>query len=339
MTHAEVLSKVGAAKINVQDWMLTAVNQPAVIAYGRVPDIKEWLGSVGLGTIASSKAAGLASANLTVADLLDRPIAWLDMGPSKSGTPQPWTVTGDFAQAVRSAWSDVPAVNNYTVNGLGYITGEVDYITPPVGTTVQAKASLSTVDAIATQMAVVYMGRPVSHKLLNTLEKMAQGRQPDAATLALISSKAVADGAFGAGDSSAQIVTNTFKNIMGFLPNEYEQKEWGKYSDNGTLTRQEAPWVIFRSYLGANNVPEIYQKPTQARFVAAQTFMDYVTTDVQDAALDALNSGSAARARSWLAPIDSVAAAAAKMPTLIGDIQSVTLVGTAAPAESMTAFL
>jgi len=149
----------------------------------------------------------------------------------------------------------------------------------------------------------------------------------------LISAKAIQDGAFASNDSSKDIVVNTFNNIMGFLPSVFEQTAWAKYIDNGTLTKANAPWIIFQSYLGATNVPDVYKLPTQARFVAAQTFSDYAFLDTNQAGLASLNSVYANAARKWLAPVDSVSHAASKMQTMIADIESVTLTGVA-PVDS-----
>ena len=87
------------------------------------------------------------------------------------------------------------------------------------------------------------------------------------------------------------------------------------------------------SYLGANNVPDVYKLPTQARFVAAQTFTSYTVCTAQDASLDTLNSACSNAARAWLSPVDSIAHAASKMNTMIADIDTVTLTGIAPSDE------
>jgi hypothetical protein len=182
-------------------------------------------------------------------------------------------------------------------------------------------------------MSVVYLGRPADKTLLLDLKTSLDNGQPLEAVLSLISVKAIQDGAFSASSSSKDIVVSTFNNIMGFLPSAFEQTEWAKYIDNGTLTKANAPWIIFQSYLGANNVPDVYKLPTQARFVAAQTFSDYAFLDANQAGLASLNSVYANAARKWLAPVDSVSHAASKMQTMIADIESVTLTGVA-PVDS-----
>jgi len=80
-------------------------------------------------------------------------------------------------------------------------------------------------------------------------------------------------------------------------------------------------------------VPDVYKLPTQARFVAAQTFSDYAFLDTNQTGLASLNSVYANAARKWLAPVDSVSHAASKMQTMIADIESVTLTGVA-PADA-----
>lgn len=196
---------------------------------------------------------------------------------------------------------------------------------------VAAKGASDMATAIATQMAVVYLGRPVGSALASYFATLNGGAQPSAKALAAVEAIAIKDGAFSANDTSANIVTHTFNNIMGFLPSAYEQQAWGQYIDNGTLTKVNAPWVIFQSYLGANNVPDVYKLPTQARFVAAQTFTSYTVCTEQDASLDTLNSVYSNAARAWLSPVDSIAHAASKMNTMIADIDAVTLTGIAPP--------
>jgi hypothetical protein len=132
--------------------------------------------------------------------------------------------------------------------------------------------------------------------------------------------------------SSSGSVKLRYKNCLEVWGNT-KQTEWAKYIDNGTLTKANAPWIISQSYLGANNVPDIYKLPTQARFVAAQTFSDYAYLDTQQAGLASLNSIYANAARKWLSPVDSVSHAASKMQTIIADVESVTLTGVA-PVDS-----
>ena len=201
--------------------------------------------------------------------------------------------------------------------------------TAVAGAPVAARAAADVAGAIANQMAVVYYGRPIGADLLQTYATLNGGQQPGDSALQQIASAAQQDGAFAASDGSRDIVVHTFNNIMGFLPSAFEQGAWAQYIDNGTLTRVNAPWVIFQSYLGATNVPAIYQLPTQARFIAAQTFSDYAYLSTQASALDSLNSASANAARSWLNAVHSVADAAAKMQTLLADVATVTLTGVA----------
>jgi hypothetical protein len=209
----------------------------------------------------------------------------------------------------------------------------IDLFLATKGTAVAARGAVDSASAIATQMSVVYLGRPADKTLLLDLKTALGNGQPSAALLNLIAAKAIQDGAFASSNSSKDVIVNTFKNIMGFLPSAYEQTEWAKYIDNGTLTKANAPWIIFQSYLGANNVPDVYKLPTQARFVAAQTFSDYAFLDTHQAGLASLNSIYANAARKWLAPVDSVSHAASKMQTMIADIESVTLTGVA-PVDS-----
>jgi len=210
---------------------------------------------------------------------------------------------------------------------------DIDLFLATKGAAVAARGAVDVASAIATQMSVVYLGRPADKTLLLDLKTALGNDQPSAAVLNLIAAKAIQDGAFSASDSSKDIVINTFNNIMGFLPSAYEQTEWAKYIDNGTLTKANAPWIIFHSYLGADNVPDVYKLPTQARFVAAQTFSDYAFLDTQQAGLASLNSIYANAARKWLALVDSVSHAASKMQSMIADIESVTLTGVA-PVDS-----
>jgi len=219
-------------------------------------------------------------------------------------------------------------VENLTFSNVTIPTS-IDLFLATKGTAVAARGAVDVASAIATQMSVVYLGRPADKTLLLDLKTSLDNGQPLEAVLNLIAAKAIQDGAFAASNSSKDIVVNTFNNIMGFLPSAFEQTEWAKYIDNGTLTKANAPWIIFQSYLGANNVPDVYKLPTQARFVAAQTFSDYAFLDANQAGLASLNSVYANAARKWLAPVASVSHAASKMQTMIADIESVTLTGVA----------
>jgi len=223
-------------------------------------------------------------------------------------------------------------VENLTFSNVTLPTS-IDLFLATKGTAVAARGANDVASAIATQMSVVYLGRPADKTLLLDLKTALDNGQPLEAVLSLISAKSIQDGAFSANDSSKDIVINTFNNIMGFLPSAFEQTAWANYIDNGTLTKANAPWIIFQSYLGANNVPDVYKLPTQARFVAAQTFSDYAFLDTNQAGLASLNSIYANAARKWLAPVDSVSHAAAKMQTMLADIESVTLTGVA-PVDS-----
>jgi hypothetical protein len=223
-------------------------------------------------------------------------------------------------------------VENLTFSNVTLPTS-IDLFFATKGTAVAARGAVDMASAIATQLSVVYLGRPADKTLLLELKTALGNEQPSAAVLSLIAAKAIQDGAFASSNSSKDIVVNTFNNIMGFLPSAFEQTAWANYIDNGTLTKANAPWIIFQSYLGANNVPDVYKLPTQARFVAAQTFSDYAFLDTQQAGLASLNSIYANAARKWLAPVGSVSHAASKMQTMIADVESVTLTGVA-PVDS-----
>ena len=223
-------------------------------------------------------------------------------------------------------------VENLTFSNVTLPTS-IDLFLATKGTAVAARGAVDVASAIATQMSVVYLGRPADKTLLLDLKTSLGNDQPSAAVLSLIAAKAIQDGAFSANDSSKDIVINTFNNIMGFLPSAFEKTAWANYIDNGTLTKANAAWIIFQSYLGATNVPDVYKLPTQARFVAAQTFSDYAFLDTNQAGLASLNSIYANAARKWLAPVASVSHATSKMQTMIADIESVTLTGVA-PVDS-----
>ena len=201
------------------------------------------------------------------------------------------------------------------------------------GAPVTPRGASDAAGAIATQLSVVYLGRPVGPDLAKALAGLSNGAQPSEAALAYMANLAIADLAFHATDTSRDIVVNTFSNIMGFLPSAFEQQAWAQYIDNGTLSRAAAPWVIFQSYLGATNVPDQYKLPTQARFVSAQTFSDYTLSTTGMAALNQFGSVYAEAARTWLDPVNSVAHAAFKMQTMASDITVVTTVGVA-PADT-----
>ena len=242
------------------------------------------------------------------------------------------TSTGWTVSSTAEGVDTITNVENLTFRNVTLPTN-IDLFFAKKGIAVAARGAVDLASAIATQMSVVYLGRPADKNLLQDLKTALGDDQPSVAALTSIALKAIQDGAFAASDTSKDIVVNTFNNIMGFLPSVFEQTEWAKYIDNGTLTKANAPWIIFQSYLGANNVPDVYKLPTQARFVAAQTFSDYAFLDTQQAGLASLNSIYANAARKWLSPVDSVSHAASKMQTMIADIESVTLTGVA-PVDS-----
>ncbi len=232
----------------------------------------------------------------------------------------------------RDGTDNLVEIKNLTFSSVTLPTS-IDLFLATKGTAVAARGAVDVASAIATQMSVVYLGRPADKTLLLDLKTSLGNDQPSAAVLNLFAAKAIQDGAFSANDSSKDIVVNTFNNIMDFLPSAFEQTAWANYIDDGTLTKANAPWIIFQSYLGANNVPDVYKLPTQARFVAAQTFSDYAFLDTNQAGLASLNSIYANAARKWLSPVDSVSHAASKMQTMIADIESVKLTGVA-PVDS-----
>jgi hypothetical protein len=252
-------------------------------------------------------------------------------GRKTDGSTVSGVVVTDLVNA-RDGTDSLVEVENLTFSNVTLPTS-IDLFFATKGTAVAARGAVDMASAIATQLSVVYLGRPADKTLLLELKTALGNEQPSAAVLSLIAAKAIQDGAFASSNSSKDIVVNTFNNIMGFLPSAFEQTAWANYIDNGTLTKANAPWIIFQSYLGANNVPDVYKLPTQARFVAAQTFSDYAFLDTQQAGLASLNSIYANAARKWLAPVGSVSHAASKMQTMIADVESVTLTGVA-PVDS-----
>jgi hypothetical protein len=252
-------------------------------------------------------------------------------GRKTDGSTVSGVVVTDLVNA-RDGTDSLVEVENLTFSNVTLPTS-IDLFFATKGTAVEARGDVDAASAIATQLSVVYLGRPADKTLLLDLKTLLGNAQPSAVVLNLIATKAIQDGAFASSNSSKDIVVNTFNDIMGFLPSAFEQTAWANYIDNGTLTKANAPWIIFQSYLGANNVPDVYKLPTQARFVAAQTFSDYAYLDTQQAGLASLNSIYANAARKWLAPVDSVSHAASKMQTMIADVESVTLTGVA-PVDS-----
>lgn len=176
--------------------------------------------------------------------------------------------------------------------------------------------------AIADQLSVVYLGRGVSASWRDaTSDLVADGASPD--MLKAFFSAAIVDRAFSASDSIQTIVNKTFLNIFGVNATFFEQNAWANTVNIGATTKEELPWAMFNSYLGANNVPDNYKIPAQSRIIAANAFTN-LATGASETSVGNLGSTNAEAARAWLLPIRNQSDAASKAASASNFMNSVT---------------
>jgi hypothetical protein len=126
--------------------------------------------------------------------------------------------------------------------------------------------------AIAQQLALVFMGRTLDSQWASATANLLNGGQPSVALQTAFYDAAVAEGVFNTTDSPSVLVNDIFQNVFGFAASTFEQTAWGNLITNGTLTKQTAAWTIFKSYLGATNVPDAYKLPAQSKLVAMNAY-------------------------------------------------------------------
>jgi hypothetical protein len=126
--------------------------------------------------------------------------------------------------------------------------------------------------AIAQQLALVFLGRNLDAQWATSTASLLNGSQPSAALQGAFYNAALAEGVYQTSDSPSILVNKIFQNIFGFTASVFEQTAWGSLISNGTITRETAAWTIFKSYLGATNVPDAYKLPAQSKLVAMDAY-------------------------------------------------------------------
>ena len=134
--------------------------------------------------------------------------------------------------------------------------------------------------AIANQLFVAFLGRPVDSQWLSATGNMitnAPGVQTTLGLHQVLYSIAVSEGGYVPGDTAAVYVSKIFKNVFGFAATTQEQTAWASLITNRTISTEAAPWVIFSSYLGSATVPQTYKFAAQYRLVLADTYTTGLT--------------------------------------------------------------
>jgi len=180
--------------------------------------------------------------------------------------------------------------------------------------------------AIAQQLALVFMGRALDSQWASSTANLLHGGQPSVALQTAFYNAAVAEGVFHTADSPSVLVNEIFHNIFGFSASSFEQTAWGNLITNGTLTKETAAWTIFKSYLGATNVPDAYKLPAQSKLVAMNSYSEQLLKD--GAANLALASGgtAATSARAYVSGVNSQNSAATAISTVEAAVHALTVV-------------
>lgn len=178
--------------------------------------------------------------------------------------------------------------------------------------------------AIAQQLALVYMGRVLDTQWASSTANLLNGSQPSAALQASFYNAALGEGVYSASDSPSAYVNKIFQNLFGFGASTFEQTAWGNLISNNTVSRETAAWTIFRSYLGANNVPDVYKLPVQSKLVAMNSYSQQLATD--PAANLALSGGGSVSvvARSYVTEVTSQSTAASAIAGVAGSVTALT---------------
>ncbi|MFY7960008.1 MAG: M10 family metallopeptidase C-terminal domain-containing protein [Elsteraceae bacterium] len=175
--------------------------------------------------------------------------------------------------------------------------------------------------AIANQLSVVYLGRGVGAEYRDGIAAQV-GQGPSVEMQKAFYNAALADGAYSNADITQAIVSKTFVNMFGVQATAFEQAAWTNIVNLGVISKEQLPWVMFVSYLGATNVPASYQIPAQSRIIAADAFTNQIG-DAADAKLGVPGASAASVARSWLSPIRTQADAARKAASAGADLSAI----------------
>ena len=175
--------------------------------------------------------------------------------------------------------------------------------------------------SIADQLAVVYLGRGVGAEYRDGIAAQVAGG-PSADMQRAFFNAAINDGVFTRFDSAQTVANKTFLNIFGVQASLFEQTAWANAVSSGAVAKEQLPWVMFVSYLGATNVPASYQVPAQSRIIAADAFSNLIDA-AADAKLGIPGASNAAAARSWLLSIRTQADAARKVASASADLATI----------------
>ncbi len=188
--------------------------------------------------------------------------------------------------------------------------------------------------AIAQQLALVFMGRSLDTQWASSTANLLNGSQPSVALQTAFYNSAVAEGVFSTSDSPSQLVNDIFQNIFGFGASSFEQTAWGNLITNGTLTKETAAWTIFKSYLGATNVPDAYKLPAQSKLVAMNAYSTELAADAEANLALAGGGKAAAAARAYVSGVTSQATAATAISGVAASVDALTTAS--APTYTLT---
>jgi len=180
--------------------------------------------------------------------------------------------------------------------------------------------------AIAQQLALAFLGRNLDTQWASATANLLNGGQPSVALQGAFYNAAVAEGVFHVDDSPSALVNEIFQNIFGFAASSFEQVAWGNLITTGVMTKETAAWTIFKSYLGATNVPDAYKLPAQSKLVAMNAYSAQLLQD--GAANLALAAGgtAATSARAYVSGVSGQASAASAIAGAQESVHALTVV-------------
>ena len=178
--------------------------------------------------------------------------------------------------------------------------------------------------AIANQMFLAFLGRPADAAWLSSTAALLNGNQPSAALQGAFYNAAISEGVFSATDSTSALVNKIFQQTFGFGASTFEQTAWSNLVTNGTVTKETLAWTIFKSYLGATNVPDAYKLPTQSKLIAIDAYTTQLGNDAAANLALAQGGGAATLARAYAEGVTSQATAASAVSTVAASVASLT---------------
>ena len=176
--------------------------------------------------------------------------------------------------------------------------------------------------AIANQLFLVYLGRPADTAWRTSTAELLNGNQPSVALQTAFYNASISEGVFSATDSSSMLVNKIFLQTFGFAASTFEQTAWGNLVTNGTITKETLAWTIFKSYLGATNVPDTYKIPAQSKLIAIDAYTNQLMNDGSANLALSMGGGAATLARSYAAGVTTQASAAAAVSGVAASVAS-----------------